>query len=76
MSGKGADLLSRHNEIRSALSFVLGQWYKHKQAGTSIDSRQVLSDFVRFRSLESVIERIKASHPQVQAPGGGRGKMS
>ena len=73
MSAKGPELLQRHNEVRAALSFFLGQWYKHKQASSSIDTRLVLADFLRFRSLDAVVERIKAIHPQVQPPGGGRG---
>ena len=72
MSSKSpSELLRRHNEIRSALGFFLQQWYKHKQASTVADPRQALRDFVRFRSLESVIERVKVSHPTVQPPSGG-----
>lgn len=69
MSSKGpSEVLRRHNEIRSALAFFLQQWGKHKQASTVADPQAVLRDFVRFRSLESVIERIKSSHPSVQLP--------
>jgi hypothetical protein len=71
---KKIDLNKRHNEIRSALNFFLSQWYKHKQASTSVDSTQVLKDYISYRSLESVIQRIKVSHPQVHQSGSGRPK--
>ena len=63
-------MLMRHNEIRAALSFFLSSWYKARQAGTSIESKSVLLDFVKFRSLDSVTGAIKTSHPQIIPPKG------
>ena len=65
MSGREAQLLKRHAEIRSALRFFLNSWYKHKQAGTVPDKQRVLFDYIRFRSLDVVLKelRTKAAPP-------------
>ncbi len=72
--GAEASLLQRHNEIRSALHFFLSSWYSAKQAGTSIDKSRVLQGFIKYRSLDAVVERLTLkSHPQ-STQGGSREK--
>eukprot|EP00955_Chlamydomonas_euryale_P001064 12274-Chlamydomonas_euryale.AAC.3 len=69
MSTGRSDLLRRHNEIRSALSFFLHQWHKHRLAGTTPSASAAAADFARFRALEAVVRR-------VQEPGLGSGSVS
>jgi hypothetical protein len=63
-------LLRRHNEVRSALTFVLNTWYKHKQAGTSPDATASIAEFARFRSLDAVLRRVRGT------PGGAEGRSA
>ena len=70
----GSELLRRHAEIRSALSFFLQRWYRHRQAGTAPDKATVLADFVRFRSLDAVTQRLATRHPQVASGSAASGR--
>ena len=63
MPGEG--LLKRHKEVCTALRFFLDTWYKHKQAGTVADSRQVLNDYIRFKGLGPVLQQLRTEAPQV-----------
>lgn len=51
-------IFNRHEEIRLALRFFLQALHKHKLAGTVPDKQRVLYDFVRYKGLRPVVERL------------------
>jgi hypothetical protein len=57
-------IFNRHEEIRLALRFFLQALHKHKQAGLVPDKQRVLYDFVRYKGLRPVVERL--STPAIQ----------
>lgn len=57
-------IFNRHEEIRLALRFFLQALHKHKQAGSVPDKQRVLYDFVRYKGLRPVVERL--STPPIQ----------
>ncbi len=64
MGARQDALIRRHAEIRTALKFFLDSWYKHKQVGSVPSPSQVLSDYIRYRSLE-VVDNLKTKSRQV-----------
>lgn len=61
---KTKGIFNRHEEIRLALRFFLQALHKHKQAGSVPDKQRVLYDFVRYKGLRPVVERL--STPTIQ----------
>jgi hypothetical protein len=61
-------LFNRHEEIRLALRFFLAALHKHKQAGSVPDRARVLHDFVRYKGLRPVVERLSTPGLQPKAP--------
>lgn len=57
-------IFNRHEEIRLALRFFLQALHKHKQSGSVPDKHRVLYDFVRYKGLRPVVERL--STPPIQ----------
>lgn len=72
MAGEG--LLKRHQEIRSALSFFLQSWYKHKQVGSVPDPSKVMFDYIKFKSYKSVLNGLHTAEPQVVRKETGRAR--
>jgi hypothetical protein len=57
-------IFNRHEEIRLALRFFLQALHKSKQSGSVPDKQRVLYDFVRYKGLRPVVERL--STPPIQ----------
>jgi uncharacterized UBP type Zn finger protein len=65
-------IFNRHEEIRLALRFFLQAVHKHKQAGSVPDKQRVLYDFVRYKGLRPVVERL--STPSIKPADGPKGR--
>lgn len=63
-------LFNRHEEIRLALRFFLQALQKAKHSSAAPDKQRVLYDFVRYKGLRPVLDRLAPRPPL--APGGGR----
>ncbi|MEW5303717.1 MAG: hypothetical protein WDW36_006381 [Sanguina aurantia] len=64
MSGKEG-ILQRHTEIRTALRFFLHSWYKHRQIGAVPYPQQVLAEFIKYKGLGTVIQKLQTPALQV-----------
>lgn len=60
-------IFNRHEEIRLALRFFLQALHKHRAAGSVPDKARVLYDFVRYKGLRPVVERLSAPPPLTPA---------